>query len=58
MIRFLIKRKWGDNVVGGNGSCFYTIDGDITELEECLRKGGTGEYGYEIHELIGCEVVD
>lgn len=57
MLRFLIRRK-SREVCGVERESHYTIDGDIKKLEEALTSGGFGEDLYEIHELIGVEVLE
>lgn len=58
MIRFIIKRHTVDLNEGSNNEDYYTIDADVPELEACLRRGGSGEMGFERHRLIGCEVIE
>ena len=57
MIRFLMKVKRKFPGSGLEAQEFYSIDGDIIQLESCLNKGGHSEDSYEHHELIGVEVV-
>jgi len=57
MIRFLMARK-ERQISGGERIIYYTIDGDIAELEQALTSGGFSEDCYEIHDLIGAEVID
>jgi len=58
MLRFILKVKRRDEISGYYGENIYTIDGDVVELEKCLKKGGYGECGYESHELVGIEVIN
>ena len=58
MIRFILKVKSRNEITGYCGEHLYTIDNDLVALEAALRRGGSGEYGYEAHELIGVEVLD
>lgn len=58
MLRFILKCKIRDDIRGYCGESHYTIDGDITALEEALKRGGYGENGYECHELIGVEIIE
>lgn len=58
MLRFILKMSYKDPSTGHEGGNSYTIDGDVKELEKCLRRGGFSENGYEKHELIGVELLD
>jgi hypothetical protein len=57
MLRFIIKNSF-KLTCGHQGVSFYTIDDDINELERCLKKGGHGEDMYDIHEVIGTEIIE
>jgi hypothetical protein len=57
MLRFILKHKTRNEISGYSGEHFFTIDGDIVKLEECLKRGGSGEYGYECNELVGVEII-
>ena len=58
MLRYIMKCKWGDTTSGSSGLNYYTIDGDAESVEKKLKDGGCGESGFEIHELVGVEVID
>lgn len=57
MIRFIMKGQYRE-VSGLESESFYTIDGDLVEVERMLRKGGSSEDTYEHHSLVGVEVCD
>jgi hypothetical protein len=57
MVRYLMVKK-EKLLSGGLRESFYTILGDSHELEMALCAGGSGEDQYEIHSLIGVEIVD
>lgn len=57
MIRFILKRKIKDGVSGYEGEDLYTIDGDLAKLEDRLKKRALGDGYYEVHELIGFEII-
>jgi len=58
MLRFIIKCQESNNDIGIQNTRLYTIDCDVAELEQALRRGGFSENGYEIHDLVGVEVID
>lgn len=59
MLRFILKCKQGDQTCGRlDWEDIYTIDVDVPALETVLRKGGRSQYGYELHELVGVEVLN
>ena len=58
MLRFIIKCKERCGAIGLESTRHYTIDCDVPELEQALRKGGFGDDSYEINELVGVEVID
>lgn len=58
MIRFIMKKiiELGD---GAPHNSFYTIDADVPDLEAAMKSGGfSGGASYEIHSILGCEVLD
>lgn len=58
MIRFIIKKREYNAHSGAAWEEFYTIDQAVNELEDALTDGGHGgESGYQIHELIGVEII-
>jgi hypothetical protein len=57
MIRFILRRKYKDMASGGEGEHLFTVDADVPNLEPQLQGGGHSQYGYEITELVGCEVL-
>ena len=57
MIRFILKRKYRDDKSLLNADHFETLDCEVPELEKLLNRGGTSEYGYDITDLIGAEVL-
>ncbi len=57
MIRFIIKRRSLDQHIDLKTEDFYTVDCDVPELEAALSRGGHGTYGFEVHDLIGVEIL-
>lgn len=57
MIRFIMRRRWRDSESQASGEQLYTVDGDVAKLEYQLRHVGHGPNGYEIHELVGVELI-
>lgn len=58
MLRYLMKHTFRDKYNGCDGVDFYTIDGDVEQVEHRLRSGGRDEESHDRHELIGIEVLD
>jgi hypothetical protein len=56
MLRFIIKAKF-KYTSGVEGEYIYSIDHDVYRLEESLSRGGHGESEYELHELLGVEII-
>jgi len=56
MLRFILKKKERRSH-GGKTEILYTIDLKNFELERALIAGGHSEDEYEIHELVGVEVI-
>ena len=56
MIRFLMVRK-EKRISGAEVETYYTIDGDLYELENALTSGGFSEFEYEFHQLLGTEIL-
>jgi hypothetical protein len=55
MLRFLMVKKF--KVPNGyEGERFYSLD-SVDDLETFLKSGGHSEDSYEVHELIGIEIV-
>lgn len=57
MVRFIFKTKWRDGYSGAEGEGLSTLDLDVPALQEVLTKGGYSEHSYEMHQLIGVEVL-
>lgn len=57
MLRFILRNKRRDSCNGLETDGLYTLDIDVPELEAALCRGGSGESGYDYHELEGVEVV-
>lgn len=57
MIRFIVERHEADCNADFNRRDFITLDADLPELEEMLRRGGIGEMGFESWRLLGAEVL-
>lgn len=58
MLRYIMKHKWVDAIIGASGERLYSVDGDACEVERLLKAGGHGESGCEQHELVGIEVIE
>lgn len=57
MIRFIIKRRSYDSHVDMRTEAIYTVDAEAPELEAALSSGGFGNAGFEVHELMGVELM-
>lgn len=57
MLRFIIKTKWRDGISGAEGEYFKTLDIVVPKLQDELCKGGFGESGYDMVQLVGVEVL-
>lgn len=57
MLRFILKKKWRDGISGAEGEYFETLDSVVPKLQEALSKGGFGESGYDMVQLVGVEVL-
>lgn len=57
MLRAILRRRMRDAISGCEHESLFTMDLEIPELEEQLRKGGFGESGYEVIELVGMEAL-
>lgn len=57
MLRFIVKRRTNDCYSGAMFSNLQTIDVDVPALESALDRGGYGEQGYDLTELVGVEVL-
>ena len=55
-LRFLMEKKIKHEGSGGENTSYYTLT-DVEQLECSLRAGGHSQYGYEIHQLLGVEVL-
>lgn len=56
MLRFILKRSDCHSFTHELFETHYTIDVDVPEIESALSRGGQGD-GYEIHQLIGVEII-
>ncbi len=57
MIRAVLRRRWADKISGASTDQLFTLDFDCPELEEALLKGGYGESGFDMTDLVGVEVL-
>jgi len=57
MLRFILERHEQDHNAGLDRRDYYTIDIDLPEIEAALQRGGRGEMGFELHRLVGVEVL-
>lgn len=58
MLRFIVVNRFKCQVSGCESTRYETIDVDVPELEDRLRRGGSGENGYDVTDLVGVEVLD
>ncbi len=60
MLRYILKRVQCDMNCGMQSEhvTMFTIDGDVTEVEQRLRSGGSGPSGFDRTELVGVSVLD
>ena len=56
MLRFIIKMSACHSFTHELFETLYTVDVDVPEIEAALTSGGQGD-GYEIHKLIGVEII-
>lgn len=57
MLRAVFRRRMRDAISGCEvTNQIYTIKVDVPEIENELKRGGFGESGFEIIELVGMEV--
>ena len=54
MIRFILKREI--SALGVIRTDHYTLEADVPELEDHLRRGGRTENVHETNTLIGVEI--
>jgi hypothetical protein len=57
-LRAILRHKIRDSVSGYEGSNLFTIEFESESLEAQLRRGGFGESGFEVVELVGVELLD
>lgn len=57
MLRFILKNSYKDSCNGAEVENFFTMDFEVPELEQQLRRGGFGENGYQFNQLVGVEVL-
>ena len=57
MLRIILERHELDQHSGMERNDVYTLDLDIPELEAALTRGGRGDSGFEVHRLIGVDVL-
>ena len=57
MLRFILVRRRKDAHTGCESAAHFTLDADVEELENVLRRGGFGPNEYDMTELIGVEVL-
>ena len=55
MLRFIVKNEFLDSTTQQYSEGYTTLDIDVPELEELLKRGGYGNGGYEQHTLIGID---
>jgi len=58
MVRFILRKKERHQHSGLEMETLYTVDCDVQEIEDYLTRGGFGETHFEIHELVGVEVLE
>lgn len=57
MIRVILKRRWRDAASGAEGTNLETITFDQPLLERALERGGFGDHGYDLTDVIGAEII-
>ncbi|MDZ4851725.1 MAG: hypothetical protein SGI77_20755 [Pirellulaceae bacterium] len=57
MLRAVLRKKTRDAHSGYETDCLYTIDFSESRIESELSRGGCGESGYEVVELVGVELI-
>ena len=57
MLRVMLRRRMHDAASGCSIDNLFTLDVEVPELEQQLRKGGYGESGFEVIEMVGVEVL-
>ena len=57
MLRFIIQNQREDKHIGLGLTDYYTLDIDVPELEDALTRGGHGEMGFDLHSLMGVEIL-
>ena len=57
MIRFIGKREYKCQHSGATYSELFTVDADVPELAEILCGGGVSENGFDVRQLVGCELL-
>lgn len=57
MIRFILKRKHRDNISGAEWTEMETFESHFSPLQAALQRGGMGQDGYDLTELVGVEIV-
>ena len=57
MLRFIVRRRVRSEYSGASFETLATYDVSAPDLERALARGGHGESGYDITELIGVSVL-
>lgn len=58
MLRFVIERHESDFNSGMERRDIMTLDAELPQLEELLKRGGKGEMGFESWQLRGVEILN
>lgn len=58
VIRFIIKTQRVCRISGMDYSGLSTFDAECPELEDLLSRGGSGESGCEIHQVVDAEITE
>lgn len=56
MIRFIMRRVRLDEHTGLKTESYLSVDGDVRQLEQWLRYGGSSDNGYDAVSLLGVEL--
>lgn len=58
MIRFILKRKFKDDISYLQSEHFETLLLDVPELQSVLCRGGSSQHGYDATDLVGVSIED
>lgn len=56
MLRVIFRHRMKDAISGCATTSLFSVSVDVPAIERELRRGGFGESGYEVVDLVGIEV--